>query len=128
MLFGLLTVLLMLAVPGLVICIAYVLPVEDFPTAHIIIVFAFVLQLLLCIKVEYMILLIIPFIVTLFGVLTCEGIYLASIVFAQSGSGSVTFGNMLLSFGIAIFGPEFVGIVAAFVVYAVIALVKSFIR
>lgn len=129
LLFGVMTVILMLIVPGLVMCVAYILPIDNFPTSHIIVALAFVLQMFLCFTAERMILLIIPFVVTLFGVLSCEGIYLASIVSAQSGTmTSARLGNMLLSYGVAVFGPEFVGIVVAFVAYAIIAVIRNFRR
>lgn len=101
---------------------------EDFPSSHIIIAAAFVMQLVLSFGIERMILSMIPFIVTLFGVLICEGIYLAVQVTAQVAASHVRFGYTLLSLGVAAFAPEFVGVVCGLILYAVISIIRSFLQ
>lgn len=124
--FGLVTVLAMVFVPAIFMLLAKAIFGDDFPSEKLIFAVSFALELILCFTIERFILLVIPFIVTLFGVIGCEMIYLAALVSASSSvNPSVEYS--LLSMGVAVFGPEFVGIVAALIVYAVIEIIRSFV-
>lgn len=125
---GALIVLMTTIVPMLFVFATTAIFGEDFPSAHIIIALAFVMQLVLSFGVERMILSMIPFIVTLFGVLICEGLYLAVQVTAQVAATRVMLGYTLLSLGVSAFAPEFVGVVCGLILYAVISIVRSFLE
>ena len=124
---GLLIVLIMTVVPGLFVIGANSLLGGDFPVTHILIAFAFVIQIILCFKVEQMFLTMLPFVAMLIGVLVCEGLYLISQVRVTGAVRTVMTGQTLLSLGVSVFAPEFVGIVVALIAYAVISIVRSFI-
>ena len=103
---------------------------EDFPSGQVIFLLAFLLQLILCFKVERFIFKMMPFFVSLIGVLVCEGIYVSSITVSQVTYDPVIGRLMytLLLLGVAVFGPEAAAAVGGLMVYAIISFVRGFFK
>lgn len=126
--FGLTLVLLITALPMLVVFIISRFIGYDFNAAPILMVFAFAVQMLLCFKVDSMLHMMLPFVVMLIGTLVCECLYLSSEVTYDAGVlNAVKIEQILLWLGTSTFAPEFVGVAVALLLYAVIAVVRSFI-
>ena len=126
-LFGLLLVLLITALPMLLMFILSLFIGYDFNAAPILMVFAFAVQMILCFKVESMLHMMLPFVVMLMGTLVCECLYLSSEVAYDSGAyNAVKIEQLILWLGTSTFAPEFVGVATALILYAAIAVVRSF--
>lgn len=100
----------------------------SFPIGRVIFVLMFALQLILCFKVERFSLTMMPFIVSLFGVLACEWLYVSTVAVSQITLGPVSFMNTLLSLGVAVFGPESAAAVGGLMTYAVVSFIKAMFR
>lgn len=118
-------VLLLTVIPGIAVYVGLKVLGDSPALNYAVLIYALILELIICINCDRFFYAVLPFVVIVVGVLLCEGVYLAAQVAVQSGgSGAVQF--KMTSFGIVLFGSEFVGVVAGIVAYAVVSLIKSF--
>lgn len=93
--------------------------------ATIIFFYALVLQLILWLRVERPILIMLPFLMALFGFIVCEIVYTISSSAALPGVGPSPLVYFLSSAVVTLFGAEASGSVGGLIVYAIIIIFKK---
>ncbi len=112
-------------IPGAIVVLSTALFGDSPALNKLLLIYSLIIELLLCLFADRFFLAVLPFVISVLGVLGCEGVYLAAQVAVQSGgSGKAAFAAT--SYGVILFGAEFVGVAFGLIAYAIVALIKRF--
>lgn len=112
-------------VPGVFMLAADTLSGGRINTALIVVIYAFVLQLILWFKVERPALIMLPFGMILVGFVVCEIVYTVAMSAVAPGETPSLLAMLFSSAIVTVFGAEAAGVIGALLCYGVIVIVRK---
>ena len=111
--------------PGVFMLVAGTLSGGRINTALIVVIYAFVLQLILWFKIERPALIMLPFGMILVGFVACEIIYTVAMSAVAPGGAPSPLAMLFSSAIVTVFGAEAAGVVGALLCYGVVVIVRK---
>ncbi len=117
--------LLMVVPPAIWVSVTYFALGRDFNSAAAVVVYAFIMQVLLCLAVERFVLVAMPFLMVIGGLAVCQIFY----VISMATSGLVNALTYIISaLGVSLLGSEFVGVFFGAAAYFLIVIVRAIVN